>query len=203
MAETKQKPRKKQIQTAASTAGKKAGNDQPAPVPDYWLNKRQVCDSLGITATAFDKWKVEPVSRQGNKNYYTVRSLLDNREEALVRKMQLERPAQVAGDLDPMQEQARLSKERADQLALKNELARGETIPAESAALIFGKVGSEMASIFDSLEANIKRQVPSLTATELGYIKAERVKLQNLAASVPDRLEEFIDELIGGADTGD
>ncbi|WP_444891771.1 terminase small subunit (plasmid) [Microbulbifer sp. TRSA001] len=203
MVETKKKPLKKQTKTATSGTGKKSGNDQPPPVPDYWLNKRQVCDSLGITATAFDKWKVEPVSRTGNKNYYTARSLVDNREAALVRKMQLERPAQAAGTLDPMQQQARLSKERADQLALKNELARGETIPAESAALIFGKVGAEMASILDSLEANIKRQVPSLTATELGYIKAERVKLQNLAASVPDRLEELIDELIGGADTGD
>ncbi|WP_444946592.1 hypothetical protein ACJJIP_07825 [Microbulbifer sp. VTAC004] len=62
MAETKQKPKKTTDSNGCLCRRKKAGNDQLTPVPDYWLNKRQVCDSLGITATAFDKWKVESTS---------------------------------------------------------------------------------------------------------------------------------------------
>ncbi|WP_299947754.1 terminase small subunit [uncultured Microbulbifer sp.] len=200
MVEKKQKPLKTKAKTHRDKAAKKPSNDQP----DYWLNKRQVCDSLGITATAFDKWKVAPVARVGNCNYYDLRSLVDNRIEAVLRRQQLEHPAPSSGEkLDPVQEHARLAKEKADDQALKNAKGRAEQIPAEAAALIFGRVAAEMAAILDSLEANIKRRVPSLTATELGFIKAERVRLQNLAASVGSRLEEFIDELIGAPEPGD
>ncbi|USD19799.1 terminase small subunit [Microbulbifer variabilis] len=202
MAETKQKPRKKQTQTAASTAGKKSSNDQPTPVPDYWLNKRQVCDSLGITATAFDKWKVEPTARQGNKNYYTVRSLLDNREEALVRKMQLERPAQSSDKLDPIHEGARLSKQRADKLELENEIARGKQLPIGIQGLVLSKIADRMAAALDAIPGKIKRKEPGLSASSLDLVRREIVKAQNAAADVSKYLDEIIDDL-GIPATGD
>ena len=205
MTETNKKPRKKQAKKPAAAPSKKGANDQPSPpaVPDYWLNKRQVCESLGITATAFDKWKVEPVARVGNSNYYDARSLVDNRVDSVLRRQQLERPDADDGDgLNPVLEQARLAKEKADAQALKNNITRGELIPAEVAALLFGKVGGEMAAVLDALPANIKRRVPSLTATDMEFIKAEIVRAQNAAAEVERHLDEFIDD-IGTADPGD
>ncbi|WP_445362059.1 terminase small subunit (plasmid) [Microbulbifer sp. ANSA003] len=195
MAETKKKPLKKQTKTATSGTGKKSGNDQPTPVPDYWLNKRQVCDSLGITATAFDKWKVEPVSRTGNKNYYTARSLVDNREAALVRKMQLERPAQSDGKLDPIYEGARLSQQRADKLELENEIARGKQLPIGIQSLVLSKIADRMAAALDALPGKIKRKEPGLSASSLDSIRREIVKAQNAAADVSKYLDEIIDDL--------
>lgn len=206
MAETKQKARKKQTEKPAAKVGKKSGNDQPgaSEVPDYWLNKRQACESLGITSTAFDKWKVEPVARRGNSNYYDARSLVDNRVESALRRQQLERPDPMDGcELNPVAEQARLAKEKADAQSLKNQQARGELIPAEIAGPLFGKIASEMAAVLDALEANIKRRVPSLTATDMEFIKAERVRAQNAAAEVDRLLEELTDGLISAADPGD
>lgn len=206
MAETKRKPRKTQAKKQPAKPRKKVGNDQPSPtqVPDYWLNKRQVCDSLSITATAFDKWRVEPVARVGNSNYYDVRSLIDNRVDAALRKQQLERPTPDDYDgLNPVAEQARLAKEKADSQALKNQVARGELIPAGVAGVLFGKIGAMMASALDALPANIKRRVPSLTATDMEFIKAEIVRAQNAAADVDRHLDEFIDDIECPADPGD
>lgn len=201
MAETKQKPRKKQPKKAPATPAKKAADHQP--VPDYWLNKRQACESFGITATAFDKWRVEPVARIGNSNYYDLRSLVDNRVDAALRRQQLERTSSGGSTADPIAEQARLARAKAEAQEMKNAVTRGELIPAAIAGELFGKLGSEMAAVLDSLPANIKRRVPSLTATDLEYIKAEIVRAQNSAAEVDRYLDEFADDIDTAAEPGD
>ncbi|MCX2780416.1 terminase small subunit [Microbulbifer thermotolerans] len=178
-------------------------NEQPGTARDYWLNKRQVCESLGISTTAFDKWRVEPVARIGNCNYYDVRSIVDNRVDNALSRHTLERSSSASEGLDPAAEQARLAKERADSIALKNARARGELIPAEVAGLLFGKIGAEMAAVLDALPAKIKRRAPGLTATDLEFIKTEIVRAQNAAAEVDRYLDELIDEINGAADAGD
>ncbi|WKD48402.1 terminase small subunit [Microbulbifer spongiae] len=157
--ENRKKPRKKQTKSARSENVKNSVNGKqstPSTVKDCLLNRRQMCESLGISGPGFDRWGVEPVERIGNQSFYDVRSVLDNRIEAALHRQQQEHPDPLSGeDLDPIQEQARLAKEKADAQALKNAITRGEQIPAEAAALIFGRVAAEMAAILDSLEANI------------------------------------------------
>lgn len=193
-----------------SKSGKPAGDEpdirhkgQPEAVRDYWLNKRQLCESLGISTTAFDKWRVEPVARVGNCNYYDVRSVVDNRVDNALSRHTLERSSSATEGLDPATEQARLAKERADSIALKNARARGELIPADVAGLLFGRIGAEMAAVLDALPAKIKRRAPGLTATDLEFIKTEIVRAQNAAAEIDRYLDELIDEIDGAADTGD
>ncbi|WP_160153334.1 terminase small subunit [Microbulbifer sp. ALW1] len=206
MAESKRKARKKQSETLAEKVGKKSGNTKqtaPSEVRDCLLNQRQMCESLSVTAPGFARWGVEPTERVGNQAFYSVRDVVDNRVAAALDRQKLERPDPDDGDgLNPVLEQARLAKERADGLALKNKQARGELIPVEIAGPLFGKIASEMAAVLDALEAKIKRRVPSLTATDMEFIKAERVRAQNAAADVDRLLDELLDEIIGAADTG-
>ena len=206
MAETKQKARKKQAEKATAKSAKKSANSKQtatSEVPDSLLNQRQLCESLSITAPGFARWGVEPALRVGNRSFYSVRDVVDNRVAAALEKQRLERPPENDGDgLNPVAEQARLAKERADGLALKNRQARGELIPAEIAGPLFGKIAAEMAAVLDALEANIKRRVPSLTATDMEFIKAERVRAQNAAADVDRHLDELVDGIISAADSG-
>lgn len=205
MAGKTEKPRKKQVKKPAPKAAAKSKNDQPGTpdaVPDYWLNKRQVCDSLGITATAFDKWKVEPVARRGNRAYYDLRTILDNRREALLAQQALQVPDDPDAP-DPIREQAGLNREKRIAQALKNQVTRGELIPASVAGALFGRIAAEIGAVFDALPANIKRKVPSLTATDLEFIKQEAVRAQNAAAKVDRYLDELIDDIKPAADAGD
>ncbi|WP_406828126.1 terminase small subunit [Microbulbifer sp. ARAS458-1] len=206
MAESKQKPRKKQSKNAAASAEKKAANTKQtatSEVRDCLLNQRQMCESLSVTPPGFARWGVEPALRVGNRAYYSVRDVVDNRVEAALEKQRLERPGPLEGsDLNPVAEQARLAKEKADAQALKNSVTRGELIPAEAMGLVISKVATEMAAALDALPGQIKRIEPGLSATSLDKIKREIVRAQNAAAEVDRYLDEFVD-VISTADEGD
>ncbi|GAB2507178.1 terminase small subunit [Microbulbifer agarilyticus] len=199
MAETKRKPREKQSEKSTAATKKKASNSKqaaPADGRDSLLNQRQMCESLGITQPGFARWGVDPVLREGNRSFYDVRSVVDNRVAAALEKQRLERPEPLAeGELNPVIEQARLAKEKADAQALKNSVTRGELIPAEAVGLVVSKIATEMAAALDALPGQIKRFEPGLSATSLDKIKREIVRAQNAAAEVDRYLDEFVDAI--------
>lgn len=65
----------------------------------YWLNKKRMAESLGISVQAFDKWGVEPVQKIGRESFYDVRSVVDNRLQHQSGKQQL-----GGDDIDPLAE---------------------------------------------------------------------------------------------------
>lgn len=185
--------------TKSKAKAKPKAKGKPAPkVPDGYLNKRQMCDSMGISQTAFDKYKIEPILRQGGRAYYTVRQILNNRLENLAQQFE-DRfqgseedgdelpPGSINGD----REKARLDKERADGQALKNAVTRGELIPTDAAMYIFGEMGAEISSILEVIPAKLKRRVPILKAADINAVKKEIVKAQNIAADVAAGLDEY------------
>ena len=206
MAETKPKARKKQAEKSSEKAPKKAANSKQTPpieVRDCLLNQRQMCESLNITPPGFNRWGVEPALRVGNQSFYSVRDVVDNRVAAALEKQRLERPPADDGDgLNPVAEQARLAKEKADAQALKNSVTRGELIPAEVVGLVISKIAGEMAAALDALPGQIKREEPGLSATSVEKIKRLIVAAQNSAAEADRYLDEFVDD-ISAADQGD
>ena len=87
----------------------------------FWLNKKSMADSLGISTQAFDKWGVEAVAKIGRESFYDVRSVLDNRL-----KHQGVKHQPGSDEVDPLigykidVERLRLTKEQADAQARKN-----------------------------------------------------------------------------------
>ena len=160
------------------------------PYP-HWLSQKDMAESLGITANAFARWKVQPVARIGKHAYYDVRSVLDNR------LIHAECNSATAGDMEA--ERLRLTSAQAEGQELKNELAKGKTAPMEIITLSLSTVAGAASGILDSLPLNIKRQYPELTAQMIEAIKRQCVKAQNeisrLDEVVVDKLRDYLNEL--------
>lgn len=149
---------------------------------DHWLNKSQAAKSIGIAARSFSDWNVKPVARIGREVFYTFKDILDNRLAH-----QAENLSQAYSDPDASElerERIRLTRAQAENLELKNEIARSEVAPIELLTHAVSNGATQIAAILGSAPLNIKRQIPRLTATEIETIKREIVKAQNAAAHI-------------------
>lgn len=175
---------------------------EPKP---YWLNKSAMVASLGISAQAFDKWKVEPVARIGRENFYDVRSVLDNR---LALAEQKREASEQSDEIDPlieyrlMQERLRLTAAQSEAQELKNEVTKKRLIPADFISFAFAKFIPAAGSIFDTVVMTLRRRHPDLTPGELDSIGRELTKARNTIAQAADRLPEWHDEFIAESDRG-
>lgn len=95
--------------------------------------------------------------------------------------------------IDLLDEKARLTREQADQVALKNAHMRGELAPIELVGWTISKACAQMAAILETIPAKLKRAMPSLGAAEMEIIKKEIVKVQNLAADAEIDFDEYRD----------
>ena len=163
---------------------------QKAKKESHWLNKSQMAASLGISVQAFDKWRVKPVSRSGREAFYDVRSVLDNRLEHAEQKINPDPLDATPGTIE--YERLRLTKEQADNLELKNELARAKVVPIDLFTAVLSKIAAEIAGILDTLPLQIKRKHPDFDSQAIDYIKWHLVKAQNAIA----RLDAVTDQVI-------
>ena len=99
-------------------------------------------------------------------------------------------PAAPGDGLDIIGERARLTKEQADSLAMKNDLARGQVVLVADAARI---VGESCAAVRTSLLA-----LPSNLAPKLARV-SRPVEIQALlATAVHDALEHLVEGALAG-----
>lgn len=97
-------------------------------------------------------------------------------------------------DLDPVQEKARLDRERRIYQAVVTEMKLGELIPIELIGFVMARVGAEIAAILESLPAKVKKNYPKMTAAQVNVIKKEIAKARNSVVNIHERVDEFIDE---------
>lgn len=95
------------------------------------------------------------------------------------------------GDLDLVQERARLAKEQADKVAMANQIERKELASVTVLELVIAKVGRQIAATLEAIPVQLKRSSTSLTAEDLKLITEEIIKARNLAASMELNLEEI------------
>lgn len=108
----------------------------------------------------------------------------------LVRRWQLKRVLEHLhggsngknGHLNLDAERARLAKEQADAMALKNSVQRGEVVRSEDVSAAMAKVSSAIVQILESIPIRLKRANPALTQSDLDIVRAEIVKARNEAA---------------------
>ena len=164
-----------------------------------WLNKNETAASLGISTQAFSQWGVRPVAKIGRESFYTMRDVLDNRLNH-----QAENLKQAYADPDASgleHERLRLTRAQAENMEIKNEIAKGRTAPIEIIQVVLSRISGEAAGELDSIPLNIKRKHPSLDNQIIEDIKRHCVKGQNAIARCDDVLEAVLDDYIADAET--
>jgi len=99
--------------------------------------------------------------------------------------------AEPASDIILDDERARETKERADNLALKNSQLRGELVPISAVKWLYGRTGAFISSALESLPVKLKRRNPKLNATDIDMIKGEIARLQNEMADMPLSFDDY------------
>lgn len=168
----------------------------------YWLNKKSMAESLGISVQAFEKWGVEPVARIGRESFYDARSVLDNRLQHQSGKQQL-----ASDDIDPLAEkkllQERLLLTTAQRVAQerKNQVDERELVPVGFMTFALSRLASLIGSTLDTVPKNLKREHPDIPIRHLEAVEREIAVTRNeasaLADAVPEILSDYIETLDG------
>ncbi|GAB1141655.1 terminase small subunit [Shewanella algae] len=164
------------------------------------LNKTDLCKSLGISTTAFDKWGVPVTKKHGRQSLYSVADVVANRVGHAERKFAASVPEDDPEKPNLDFERWRLTKAQADGQELKNEKERKEVVETAFATFVLGRTAAQMASILDQIPLRIKRKFPDLPPARIDAIKAEIIKAQNIAAEVGGQLEDWLNEYLASAD---
>lgn len=161
------------------------------------LNKTDMCKSLNISTQAFDKWDVTVHSRVGRETFYTVADVLANRL-AHERKKAAPEPDDEGSSTDAelMAERIRLTRAQAEAQELKNERAKRLVVPCEFITFVLSKIAVQISSILDQIPLTIKRKFPELEQHQIDAVKGEIIKAMNVAATVDQKLPEWLDDYI-------
>lgn len=138
---------------------------------NHLLKKKDMAESLGISVQAFDKWRVEPVLRDGRSAYFSARCVLDNR---LANEAKKNQPS--GEDLDIVQERARLTFHQANIAELEEDLKRGLSILAENAEMVWaGGILAIRAKLLSLPTKMAPRLVSLKTISEIECVLKEGV----------------------------
>lgn len=167
----------------------------------FWLNKKSMADSLGISVQAFDKWGIKPVAKIGRESFYDVRSVVDNRLKHQGVKQQ---PG--LDEVDPLigykidLERLRLTKEQADAQARKNRVGDKELVPVGFMVFALASLSAQLASTLNTVHKNVKRKHPDINVRHLEAVESEIAVTRNAAAGLADRVPELLNEYIATLD---
>lgn len=167
----------------------------------FWLNKKSMADSLGISVQAFDKWGVKPVAKIGRESFYDVRSVVDNRLKHQGIKQQ---PG--LDEVDPLIaykidcERLRLTKEQADAQARKNKIGDKQLAPVAFMTFALSKLSAQLASTLNTIPKSVKRKHPDIAVRHLDAVENEIAVTRNAATGLADRVPELLDEYIATLD---
>lgn len=179
---------------AKAPARKAAKAAAPPKRQPWWLTQEQVCQSLWISATAFQRWGVPSVAKIGRCTFYEIKDVLENRLQHQAKKHE-------AANAQPMDDVEMVRAEREEKLALtkaqrvgqelKNQQLSKELAPVSVIEYVVGKAGGQISAILDALPMQIKKRNSKLTATDIEVIKREIVKAQNAASQMTVDLDEY------------
>jgi phage terminase Nu1 subunit (DNA packaging protein) len=186
---------------------------------DALLNGRQCAESLGISRTAFNNWKITPTSEKGRQKLYSVKDVLRVYRERCRRELKAElreeiraelveagqddssiqTPAEVKLALD--RERVRLTQAQADGQELKNEIARHEVAPFDFLTFLLGRTANEIAGVMDALPVELMRKL-NLTPKEVEKVKGVTALAADSIVNLGDEafIGEALDEFIAQTD---
>ena len=164
------------------------------------LTKQQVAYMAGVDERTITRWQRRsedplPVRHAGRRGHPNAYDALDV-QRWLTRQELAKLTVGEDGELiDYDRERARLTREQADNTALKNAQLRKELAPVGVMEWALGKIGAQISAILETIPLKVKRRVPRLAAAEVEIIKREVVKAQNMAARVTVDLDECLTDV--------
>lgn len=166
------------------------------------VKRQELSEILGVSIQTLITWSSQgvPIAQHNGHG----RATMYDTEQVI--KWLVERRAGKSGgavEMEAKDEDLRLTRERADQLSIKNAILRREYMPISVAGVVISKICIQIGGILDTLPLNLKRKVPELDNTAIELIKREVVKTQNAIATADSILEQAIDEAFRGKSTAE
>ena len=150
--------------------------------------------SCQIGVTAFDKWAVEPVKREGREAFYDVASVLRNRLDHEISKIvNLDGDGDI-DDAELLKARIRLTNAQADSQELKNARDKSEVMDVELFTFILQRVAGGISSRLDITPMNLQRKYPDIQADHIEAVKKEIAFAANQAAAIHEELPRWIRE---------
>lgn len=151
---------------------------------DRTITQAQFAELVGVTQQAISALVGRGVLNAGDTAGQWLLHYCENLREQAAGRASM-------GDLDLVQERARLAKEQADKVAMANQIERKELAPVTVLEMIIAKVGRQIAATLEAIPVQLKRSSKTISAEDLQLITAEIVKARNLAASMELNLDEM------------
>lgn len=141
------------------------------------ITQGQFADMVGVTQQAISDQLSRGVLQRGDTAAGWLRAYCRNLREQAAGRASM-------GDLDLVQERARLAKEQADKVAMANAVERRELAPVSLMEVTLSKLGRQIIGILEALPVNLKMNCPHLTTEDLALITAQIIKARNYAANI-------------------
>lgn len=148
------------------------------------ITQAQFAELVGVTQQAISALVGRGVLTAGDTAGQWLRDYCENLREQAAGRASM-------GDLDLVQERARLAKEQADKVAMANQIERKELAPVTVLEVVIAKVGRQIAATLEAIPVQLKRSSTSITPEDLKLITEEIIKARNLAANMELNLEEI------------
>lgn len=99
------------------------------------------------------------------------------------------------GGLNLSDERARLAAAQADKVEMENEVMRGELAPVSVLERVLSHAANKVVALLDTLPGAIKRRVPALTESDVGFVRREIARMRNEIADLTlEDVEDEVDE---------
>lgn len=140
---------------------------------DEPVSQRTFAELVGISEPAVSGLVKRGIIQPGGTLQEWIQAYCANlREQAAGRSVQLS------------EERAGLAREQKLLARLRKQRELGEWAPIDNLTVVLSRVTSQMASTFESIPVQLKRQFPAITAEQLDLVREELVKARNLLVSV-------------------
>lgn len=151
---------------------------------DKVITQTQFAELVGVTQQAISGLVLRGVLQAGDTGGQWLLSYCENLREQAAGRASL-------GDLDLVQERARLAKEQADRVAMQNMVERKEMAPVNLLEIVLAKVARQVVATLEAIPVQLKRNSTSISADDLKFITSEIIKARNIAAAMEFNLEEI------------
>lgn len=147
--------------------------------PDKKITQARFAQIVGITQPAVSGLLAQGVLTVGDNVGNWLLSYCGH-----LREIAAGRTRQSDDSIDLVSERARLAAAQADKIEMENNVKKGELAPVAVLEEVLVRAGGKIAAQLDTIPASLKRRIPSLTDSDIGFVRREIAKARNAVANL-------------------
>lgn len=148
------------------------------------MTQTQFAELVGVSQQAISSLVGRGVLNSGDTGAVWLKHYCENLREQAAGRASM-------GDLDLVQERARLAKEQADRVEMQNQISRKEVAPVNLLEVVLAKVARQIVANLEAIPVQLKRNSTTISQEDLKYITSEIIKARNIAATMELNLDEM------------